>query len=101
MFKSSFLALALAAGIAVVSIPAVAEPVAEPTLEQSEKSLLAAYWKCHEISAETEGQGQNFPMSELEVCTKVSKAVQIRFFGDDFGKLHAWTVEHKRARIPK
>lgn len=62
-----------------------------------QQTLLTGYWKCHDVSDATEGTGQmRFPESDLEICSKISKAVQVLYFDDDFGQLHDWTVKNRK-----
>lgn len=63
------------------------------------ENLMKGFWHCHKISDETERAGKSsFPNEYLDICTKISKEVQKRYFTDDFALMHDWTVKNYNSR---
>lgn len=59
-------------------------PVSDAALEQ-------AYWHCIAQDSRSTAAGVRMDESALVACSAISKELQMRRFGGDFGKLHAWT----------
>lgn len=67
--------------------------------EMSQENLLKGYWGCIQVSDETEGTGTKpFPSTLLDTCSVISKEVQDRYFGGDFGKLFDWTKQNRKTK---
>ena len=87
--------------ILLVSLHNMAFAVNTSTIVEnsSDIQLMKMFWECHTLSDNTEKKGVNpFPSTHLEVCAQVSKQVQVRFFNDDFGKMHLWTRKNYDAK---
>lgn len=89
----------LIAALIIVSTSAFATP--SPMKDVSTKDLLVSYWKCMDVDAEANKKGERMDEGALNGCSLVSKELQVRHFGDDFGRLHAWTLKNKAARPEK
>jgi len=81
----------------------VASAVAQgPAPERSPDRLESAYWACILADDEHNAKHQRMDEATFTHCAHVSKELQTRRFGGDFGKLHEWTKAHKaQARAGK
>lgn len=77
--------------------PVFSETDRDPRLLQ-EQQLENDYWRCIEAD-DRDVQAKRFPTYNVVYCQKVSQFLQRTRFGNDFGRLHAWTQEHKQKKV--
>lgn len=70
----------------------VLPPMTAPQLER-------AYWQCIRDDEQHAAGADRMDANDISRCAVISKALQVRRFGDDFGKLHEWTQANKRRML--
>ena len=57
--------------------------------------LERAYWQCMLLDSQANARGEGMDLSSMASCAAISKDLQTRRFGGDFGRLHEWTTARK------
>lgn len=91
--QSAFSSLAVAA-----CASAGAQP---PPTVLSDASLERAYWACIALDSKNTAAGLRMDDAAMAGCSAISKELQTRRFGGDFGRLHEWTKARRTAMARK
>jgi hypothetical protein len=92
-------AIALTAGCASTEVASIPTTGKIELKTADTKLVEAMYWKCISSDAKVVAAGQMMGTDLLAMCSSISKELQVRKFGDDFGALHAWTNANKASMI--
>ena len=91
--QDAFSSLAIAA-----CASASAQP---PPIVLSDASLERAYWACIAVDSKNTAAGLRMDEAAVVGCSAISKELQTRRFGGDFGQLHEWTKARRAAMATK
>ena len=72
-------------------------PAQTPPVPLPDADLERAYWHCIALDSRNAAAGQRMDEASMAACSVISKELQTRRFGGDFGKLHLWTQARKAA----
>jgi hypothetical protein len=86
----------LARGSLAIAVATSANAQVIPT-KLAQPALERAYWSCMAVDKKNNLAGVRMDEAQLADCSAISKELQTRSFGGDFGKLHAWTQGRKVA----
>lgn len=67
----------------------------------SDAALERAYWSCIALDSKQTAAGLRMDEAAVAGCSAISKELQTRRFGGDFGRLHEWTKARRAAMVKK
>lgn len=68
-----------------------------PPVPLPDAALERTYWHCIALDSRSAAAGERMDEASMAACSVISKELQARRFGGDFGKLHHWTQARKAA----
>lgn len=85
-----------------LAIAACASASAQPSpIVLSDGALERAYWACIALDSRNTAAGLRMDEAAVAGCSAISKELQTRRFGGDFGRLHEWTKARRAAMAPR